>query len=203
MAPALDLLFVLTEHVSFLTEERRRRYEDAAALLGELAGRPPTVVHYAQTDALRAADAIVLSGSDAPWAAHDEDELQRLLAWVADCRRPVLGICAGMQLLARCAGGTIGHAAEVERGYLPIEVVDDSDLLRGLPTGPVVYQSHTDEIVELPDGFRVLARTERCEVQALACDERRFWGTQFHPERATNEQPAGRAVLENFCALVA
>ncbi|MEP6811458.1 MAG: gamma-glutamyl-gamma-aminobutyrate hydrolase family protein [Actinomycetota bacterium] len=201
-ARALDVLFVVTEHLSHLDAERRRRYEDAAGVLARLAGSPLSVVHYADPDALRAADAVVLSGSDAPWAAHDERELQRLLGFVADCERPVLGICAGMQLLARCAGGTLDHAAENERGFQPIEVLDDRGLLHGLPAETTVYQSHTDEIRSLPEGFRVLARSAHCRVQAIAAEERRFWGTQFHPERTTVEHPDGLRVLRNFFSLV-
>lgn len=171
-------------------------------MLERLAGRPPTLVHYADPDAHRPADAVILSGSDAPWAVHDDRELERLLGFVADCGRPVLGICAGMQLLARCAGGSIDGADEAERGFQPIDVLDDRGLLDGFPSRSIVYQSHTDEVTSLPDAFRVLASSARGRVQAIAAETLRFWGTQFHPERATAEHPDGLRVLRNFVSLV-
>ncbi|MCP9487573.1 MAG: gamma-glutamyl-gamma-aminobutyrate hydrolase family protein [Gaiellaceae bacterium MAG52_C11] len=202
----MKVLFVLTEHVGHLNAERQRRYARAARLLEELAGVPPRVVHYADRDAFRDSNAIVLSGSDAPWPDHDEAELERLRDFAAGCGRPVLGICAGMQLLAQCAGGAVGHARESERGFLPIqlaegEIAAGDGLFHGLPERVTVYQSHTDEITRLPEAFRVLASSPQSHIQAIAADSLGFWGTQFHPERATNEHPAGRVVLENFFAL--
>src|SRR5919204_5836741 len=78
------------------------------------------------------ADTIVLSGSSAPWSVRDPDELRRLGAAVRGANRPVLGICAGMQLLAVFSGGAIGPATRPERGFLPVSVHDTTDLLRGL-----------------------------------------------------------------------
>lgn len=201
-APPLDVVFLLTEESGHLTPERRRRYDEAAGLLAGLAGKPPRVLHYTEVDDLDGASAIVVSGSDAPWAAHDPGGLERLRGSLSRCGRPVLGVCAGMQLLAECAGGVVGHAGEPERGYLPVEVLDGGGLLAGLSAHPRVYLDHTDEIVSLPDGFRVLARSPACAIQAIVDERRRFWGTQFHPERAVDEHPAGRQVLENFFAIV-
>ena len=197
----MQVLFVVTEQARFLNAERQRRYERTAKLVEELAGVPPTVVHYADRDDYRDSEAVVLSGSDAPWAEHEPDELQRLRDFAAGCCRPVLGICAGMQILAQCLGGAVGRAAEAERGFLSIEVVDRDGLFGGLPERVTVCQSHTDEITVLPEEFRVLATSPLSRIQAIAADSLGFWGTQFHPERATDEHPAGRVVLENFFAL--
>jgi GMP synthase (glutamine-hydrolysing) A subunit len=198
----MNVLFVVTEQERYLNAERKQRYERAAQAVRELTGVPPTLVHYTDRELFPPhADAIVLSGSDAPWAEHEDEELQKLRAFVAGCGRPVLGICAGMQLLAECLGGTVEHAQEPERGFLPIDVTDADTLFRGLPERVTVYQSHTDEITSLPGEFRVLATSPQSRVQAIAADALGFWGTQFHPERATDEHPAGRVVLENFVAL--
>ena len=117
---------------------------------------------------------------------------------------PVLGICAGMQLQSRFAGGTFAPAAAGPRkGFGEVEVVSDGDLLRGLPPHATVYRHHSEEIIELPDGFHVLARSRECEVEAIAAPSRRWWGTQFHPERFTSAHPAGETVLRNFFHLAA
>lgn len=194
----MHILFVVTEHRSFLDARRRGRYAETARQLESLAGAAPAVAHYTEADSLGPADAIVISGSDAPWAAHDRRELDRLLAVVSARRRPTFGICAGMQLLVECVGGEVAHGDEPERGFLPIDVLDDADLLRGLPARATVYQSHTDEVTALPDGFRVLAASPSCRVQAIADETRGLWGTQFHPEHSTDEHPAGSLVLRNF-----
>jgi GMP synthase (glutamine-hydrolysing) len=201
--PALNVLFVVTEHARFLNAERRLRYERAANLLQELVGVPPVVRHYTDPELFPPhSDAVVISGSDAPWADHDHNELERLRDFAARCGRPVLGICAGMQLLAQCLGGSVDHAVERESGYQPVQVDQPEGLFSGLPEQITVYQSHTDEITTLPTDFRVLASSRQSRIQAIAADSLGFWGTQFHPERATEEHPAGRVVLENFFALV-
>jgi GMP synthase (glutamine-hydrolysing) len=174
----------------------QRRLETAS-------GRRVEVLHYLDATDLSEAHAIVLSGSSAPWAAHDPAALDRLGELVSAAGRPVLGICAGMQLLGRFAGGRIQHSAEPEVGELEVEVVDSGGLLRDAGERPRVFQHHTDELVDLPEGFRLLATTERCRVQALANERRGWWGTQFHPESYRSANPAGARILRTFFELVA
>jgi GMP synthase (glutamine-hydrolysing) len=166
-------------------------------------GRRVEVVHYLDAADLSHAHAIVLSGSSAPWVAHDPAALDRLGEVVSAGGRPVLGICAGMQLLGRFAGGRIQHSAEPEFGELEVEVVESGGLLRDAGARPRVFQHHTDELVELPEGFRLLATTERCHVQALASEQRGWWGTQFHPESYRSATPAGARILRTFFELAA
>jgi GMP synthase (glutamine-hydrolysing) len=117
----------------------------------------------------------------------------------------VFGICAGMQLLAEWAGAEVRPLAErgvrAERGFLTVEVLDDADLLAGLPATVTVFQDHEDEVADLPNGFRLLARSDAVPLQAFADDERRWWGTQFHPEWSDDTHRDGNRVLENFFAL--
>jgi GMP synthase (glutamine-hydrolysing) len=198
---AVELVF--TERLADLTGARARNFDRLRQRLAEAAGESVEVSHYESVEPgrLARADAIVLSGSTAPWAARDPDELARLGAAVRSANRPVLGICAGMQLLAVFSGGAIGAAARPERGFRPVSVHDTTDLLRGLPSEALVFQDHTDEITALPDGFRVLASSDDCRVQAIGDSERRWWGTQFHPEEFTPEHPAGKSILEAFFEL--
>lgn len=195
---------VLTEHRSFLDSARTRRYEAIRATLGEISGLPVRSIHYPDVDQLGPGP-VVLSGSGAPWDRHDPAELERLGKAVRAAEAPVLGICAGLQLLTGFAGGRVEpmavHGRPPERGYLPLEVLDDGDLLAGLPARATVFQDHLDEIAELPADFRVLARTAGCEIQAIAAPERCWWGTQFHPERFDPEHPDGRRVIANFFVL--
>jgi GMP synthase (glutamine-hydrolysing) len=196
--------FVVTEHPSRLGEKRTRRYEEVRSLLQDIAGRPVRPIHYLDADRLGPGP-VVLSGSGAAWETHDPADLVRLGEAVRAADAPVLGICAGLQLLAGFAGGRVEPMAAAGRppevGYLPLEVMDDSGLLAGFPGRATVFQDHRDEITELPPGFRVLARTPGCEIQAIAAPVRRWWGTQFHPERFDADHPDGGRILANFFEL--
>jgi GMP synthase (glutamine-hydrolysing) len=201
----VTVLVILTERKSLLTEARSRNYARLRERVADASGDTVDVAHYEDVDTarLRRASSLVLSGSSAPWSAHDPAELERLGDAVRSADRRVLGICAGMQLQAVFAGGTIGRSREGEHGYLPIQVHDSSDLLRGLPPAPVVFHDHDDEVVDVPAGFRVLASSAECAVQAIADPTRRWWGTQFHPEEFRPEDPAGELILRTFFALTA
>ena len=194
---------VFTERRADLDDARARNFERLRRRLRQASGAALRVSHYEDVDASRLAraGAIVLSGSTAAWPSRDRAELARLGDAVLASGRPVLGICAGMQLLARFAGGTLALGGSWEHGFLPIRIEDRSDLLGDLPDDPVVFHDHTDEIDVLPEGFRVLASSDACGVQAFADTGRRWWGTQFHPEESTPEHPAGARVIENFFEL--
>jgi len=198
---AVELVF--TERRSELSEARASNLKRLREQLAAASDQIVEVCHYEDVDPQRLARAssIVLSGSSAPWSVRDPAELERLGEAVRSAGRPLLGICAGMQLQARFAGGKIGPSQSPEHGFLPIQIHDRSDLLRGLPEEAVVFQDHDDEIASLPAGFRVLAASKDCAVQAIADPERRWWGTQFHPEEFNSEQPAGGRVLRSFFAL--
>ena len=195
---AVELVF--TERRSELTESRAANFARLRERLAAASGGAVEVSHYEEIDPERLARAgsIVLSGSSAPWSVRDPAELDRLGEAVVAAGRPVFGVCAGMQLLARFAGGTLGRSTRPEHGFCPIQVLDDDDLLRGLPSEAVVFQDHDDEIVDLPAAFRVLASSTECAVQAIADPGRRWWGTQFHPEESRAEHPAGEQVLRTF-----
>ena len=194
---------VFTERRSELTEPRAENYERLRRRLAAASGAAVAVSHYEEVDPRRLAraSALVLSGSTAAWSTRDPGELEALGAAVRAAERPTVGICGGMQLLARFAGGMIELGKSVEHGFLPIRVNDRTDLLRDLPEDAIVFHDHTDEIGILPDGFRVLASSDACAVQAFADPERRWWGTQFHPEESNAEHPAGALVLERFFEL--
>jgi GMP synthase (glutamine-hydrolysing) len=196
----LTVLFVVTERAGGLTPARREWYEATRARIEAVVGADVESRHY---DAVEAptADAIVLSGSTDPWAMHDRRSLGRFYEELRRYRGPVLGICAGMQMLVRAQGGVVGPAERSVRGYAAIDVVDDTDLLAGLAPRFDAFQSHEDEVTRLPAGFRILASSDACAVEAIAADDRPWWGTQFHPEAWDDDHPAGRAIVERFLEL--
>jgi GMP synthase (glutamine-hydrolysing) len=195
---------VLTEPRRELTEARAANYERLAGRLRAASGLSVRSTFYedVEPERLRDAHAIVLSGSSAPWSSHDDDALGRLGEAVLAAERPVLGICAGLQLQVRFAGGVVGPSSRPEHGFLPIEVHERDGLFRELPERVVVYHDHGDEVVDLPESFRVLASSDACAVQAVVDSARSWWGTQFHPEEFEDDHPAGARVLRNFFGLL-
>lgn len=109
---------------------------------------------------------------------------------------PVLGICYGMQLECAMLGGKVARTPAREYGPRLCQVVDSQTLFHGLPRQMTVWMSHGDQVVELPEGFRVLATTESCPFTAAEHRERQFYGVQFHPEVAHTEQ--GTRIIANF-----
>ena len=195
---------VFTERLSDLDELRAQNFGRLRERLAVAAGgQPVEVAHYEAVDAQRLArsSTIVLSGATTRWALRDPAELDRLGEAVVAAGRPVLGICAGMQLLVRFAGGEHRPSPTPEHGFLPIQVHDTGDLLRGVRDEAVVFHDHDEEISRLPRDFRVLASSPACAIQAIADSGRRWWGTQFHPEEFRPEHPAGEQILHNFFAL--
>jgi GMP synthase (glutamine-hydrolysing) len=109
---------------------------------------------------------------------------------------PVLGICYGMQLIARDLGGKLIRSTIREFGAASLEVTHPSPLTLGVPQQSRAWMSHGDTVVSPPPGFAVLARTERCAVAAMGDAQRRIYGVQFHPEVVHTE--AGKQVIQNF-----
>lgn len=96
----------------------------------------------------------------------------------------VLGICYGLQLLVEKLGGEVRVGEKQEYGRMEIEVLKDSGLFDCRKTGgkQVVWMSHGDEAVRLPNGFQVVARSQQGAVAAVENPGRRFYGLQYHPE---------------------
>lgn len=136
--------------------------------------------------------ALILSGG--PRSVYEEGA-PRCDPALWDLGIPVLGICYGVQLMAHVLGGRVVPSERREYGAARLEVVGESPLFAGLPREMTVWMSHGDEVQQPPEGFQVLARTERA-LGAIAHPERRLYGVQFHPEVA--HTPHGREILRRF-----
>ena len=109
---------------------------------------------------------------------------------------PILGICYGAQLMAYMAGGRVS-SAESSSEYGKTEVfTDHSVLFRGFSNHSICWMSHTDYISQVPEGFRVIARTYQCPCAAMEDESRKLYAVQFHPEVTHTE--FGKQILYNF-----
>jgi GMP synthase (glutamine-hydrolysing) len=114
---------------------------------------------------------------------------------------PILGICYGLQLIARDLGGELARSSQREFGPASLEIVEDSALSRDVPARSRAWMSHGDTVSAPPAGFHVLARTPTCGVAAMGDAARRIYGVQFHPEVGHTE--AGTRILTNFLHSIA
>jgi GMP synthase (glutamine-hydrolysing) len=147
------------------------------------------------------AKGVILSGSHL--SAYDEAAGKAPQA-VFELGVPVLGICYGMQTMAQQLGGRVEAGKVREFGYAEVRARGHTKLLNGIedsrtPEGHgmlKVWMSHGDKVTELPPGFKLMASTETCPIAAMADEERRFYGVQFHPEVTHTRQ--GTRLLQRF-----
>ena len=137
--------------------------------------------------------AVILSGGPASVYSDQSPDLDPAILTIGI---PVLGICYGMQLIAKHSGGNVEGASCREYGRSELTVADDTDLFKGLPNHFVTWMSHGDRIERLPDEFVVLAQTKDCPYAAVRRGNERIFGLQFHPEVHHTEH--GSQILRNF-----
>src|SRR5437764_6136105 len=109
---------------------------------------------------------------------------------------PVLGICYGLMVMAHYLGGKVVFTGRREYGAGMLHIKNGSELFHGLGSQLDVWNSHGDEVTDLPKGFRVVGTTEGCDFAAVEDRQRKVYGLQFHPEVA--HTPRGREILQNF-----
>lgn len=112
---------------------------------------------------------------------------------------PVLGICYGQQTMMQQLGGRVESGTSREFGRAFIEKQSDDALFAGLFAGgnqEEVWMSHGDHVAEMAPGFGVIAKSPGAPYAVIADPERKFYGTQFHPE--VMHTVHGTKMLRNF-----
>ncbi|WP_201576195.1 glutamine-hydrolyzing GMP synthase [Psychrobacter immobilis] len=147
------------------------------------------------------AKGVILSGG--PESVHAENS-PRINDAVFELGVPVLGICYGMQAMADRFGGQV-HASDIhEFGAATIEVTGHSQLTDGIEDSKTegnasklnVWMSHGDKVIEVPEGFDIVASTPSCPIAIMANDDKQYYGLQFHPEVTHTLQ--GQELLGRF-----
>ena len=108
---------------------------------------------------------------------------------------PTLGICYGMQLMARDLGGAVERTDVSEFGKTELAATG-SALFHHLPPEQTVWMSHRDSVTKPPAGAEVTASSPTTPIAAFEQRERGLYGVQFHPEVV--HTPHGQEILKNF-----
>ncbi len=109
---------------------------------------------------------------------------------------PMLGICYGMQLMARELGGEVTPAKRAEFGKTPLKVKKKEGIFEGVPSEIVSWMSHGDYVTAPPEGFKIMAYTDNSPVAAMENEKEKKYAVQFHPEVVHTE--LGADILKNF-----
>lgn len=164
--------------------------------------------------------ALIIGGSPAsvldrlPWM---ERQMELAVEALEDSI-PLLGICFGHQLLAMALGGQVASWEESRLGLAQIDLTEDP-LFFGLGPRATVAITHREWVSRMPSGFRLIASSSYCPVQAMRHESRTVYGVQFHPDAGPwvreHASPrwrsipaddlaatAGPAILENFARIV-
>ncbi len=137
---------------------------------------------------------IILSGS--PYSVY-EPGAPEVDARIYKAGLPILGICYGLHRLAADHGGTVASLGRKEYGRAQVTLDERTQLFSRIPAGGFLsWMSHGDSLTVVPQGFRVIARSDNGLPAAFASTDRRMWGVQFHPEASHCEH--GMDILEAF-----
>jgi GMP synthase-like glutamine amidotransferase len=139
-----------------------------------------TVKHYLEVSKLDLGrfDKVILSGT----ALRDSEFLSNSerFQWLKEIEKPVLGICAGMEIIGVVSGAHLNRSLEI--GMTPIISTKENPLF----TGDFRAYSLHSIYVEASDHFEVLAQSTKC-IQALKHKTKPIYGVLFHPEVRNQE----------------
>ena len=166
--------------------------------LGEL-GANPTVARNDEID-LAGIDAHEPDGiliSPGPGSPKDAG-ISNALITDSVGKRPVFGVCLGLQCIGEVFGGSVVRAPNVMHGKTSLITHTNVGVFAGLPN-PVEATRYHSLIVQrdtVPDELEITAETDDGLVMGLRHREHAIEGVQFHPESILTE--AGKDLLNNF-----
>ncbi len=146
------------------------------------------------------ADGLVLSGGAAS-IAYESFKLGRTSEYLSKMKIPILGICVGAQFMGMYYGAKVGPADHPEFGKVRVSVFNKGQLLQNIPDEFFVWESHNDEVKEVPPNFILGASSDTCRLQYFYDDNRKRYAVQFHPE--VEHTQYGTQIFKNFIELCA
>ena len=143
--------------------------------------------------------AIILSGG--PASVGKENSLS-IPKEMFSLNIPIFGICYGQQLICQMLGGEVKQAKTREFGKAFLNINESHPLFANVHDKETqIWMSHGDAVSKLPVGFKVIAQTNDAPYAAIANDDKKIYGVQFHPE--VTHSIAGAKILKNFICNIA
>lgn len=142
---------------------------------------------------------IIMSGGPSSVYADNVPEFNEKLL---DLDIPVLGLCYGHQLMAKCYSGNVGKANIGEFGIAHLEQTaagKESPLFNGVSFSTQVWMSHQDAVLVPGAGFEVIGATKDCPYAALQNSAKKRYSLQCHCE--VKDTPEGNKIFANFAAI--
>ncbi len=139
---------------------------------------------------------IILSGGPASVIG---DETPRAPERVFEMGIPILGICYGQQTMCAQLGGKVEAPEHREFGRAQLDIVKDCSLFEDVwesGSHDQVWMSHGDSVTKIPDGFETVGTSKGAPFAAIANEQKKFYGVQFHPEVV--HTPKGHQLISNF-----
>ena len=115
---------------------------------------------------------------------------------------PILGICYGLQLIAKLFGGKIKPSKkrrEFGRAFL-FKKRTSLITKNYLNKKKAVWMSHEDAVVKLPKNFKAIAYTKNSKLTIIESTQDKIYGMQFHPE--VTHTDSGKQIFKNFLFLI-
>lgn len=153
----------------------------------------PHTIKASKIKAMEGIKGIVFSGG--PKSVYDDDAF-KVDEEIFNLGLPILGICYGMQLTAKYFKGEILSSPKREYGKMNILIEDKSLLFKDLYDEEEVWMSHGDHVAKIPQGFKLLAKSQNGLVASIANEEKKIYCVQFHPE--VRHTVNGNKMLHNF-----
>jgi GMP synthase (glutamine-hydrolysing) len=122
-------------------------------------------------------------------------------SYLRNFNKPILGICLGMQILARLAG--VSLVVSKELGLSRVWLDGGNDLFKGMKSPLEVCQRHNYALPYVPHGYSIIARNDSTFIQAIASKDNLKYGIQFHPEEIDlGSEMDSLKIFSNFASIV-
>lgn len=119
-------------------------------------------------------------------------------------KKPMLGVCLGMQALVVAFGGNLYQTEKVLHGRkLQIEIKEtNKGIFKEMQnkTNVGLYHSWAVEQSSLPEIFEITAISDEKIIMAISHTQLPIFGVQFHPESIITEE--GKKIIENFLSII-
>ncbi len=95
---------------------------------------------------------------------------------------PILGVCLGHHIIAVAFGGEVGKGKVGGYAEVEVEILEQNEIFKGFPSKIKVWASHMDEVKRMPESFKLLAKSDICNIEAMRHKKKPIFGVQWHPE---------------------